>query len=203
MNTRSQRALVAIALASILGLTACSGGDETDSTTPTDSGSSQSVTTANGGEAADNGAAAAGIDINNVPKAIATQTIPADREVGVDTVKVDLLRLERKGKIVEAVFALTPKMTTPGESVNIHGGLNGAEPNVRLIDPVNLKLYKTIELANSNGKQLETNIMTAGDFVEGKPVFVWGAVAAPPEEVSKVDVLVFESGVPFKDVPLS
>jgi len=198
--------LAAGAIAAALALSGCSGGDsETGSKNVNSATTSASAAEgSDSSEGSGKSAVEAGVDVNNLPSAIATQTIPGDREVGVDTVKVDLVRLERQGKVVKAVFALTPKMVKPGGSVNMHDGMNGVSPNVRLVDTVNLKLYKTIELADSNGDRLETNTIGSGNFVDGKPFFVWGVVAAPPEDVTKVDVLVFGSlGAPLKDVPLS
>ena len=203
MNHRASRVLVASAIAAALALTGCSGGDSDAESNTNTSGTTASAT-GGGSESteATTSAAAAGIDASNPPKAIATRTLPANPHEELASVKVDLVQLKRDGQVVKAVFGLTPTFV-PGatqKQTSLFGAMSNTGPDTRLVDPVNLKLYRMLE--EGPGQRLESDLVHT-KLIAGTTTYYWAVLTAPPESVSKVNVA-FGQGVDMlMDIPIS
>ncbi|MFI9589210.1 lipoprotein [Nonomuraea sp. NPDC052265] len=117
--------------------------------------------------------------------------------------RVDITALKRQGRTVTLNWTIT---ATDGK-VNLHNGLGTATldytvANVSLIDPVNAKRYRVAR--NGTGPDAKCVCSgTQGQFLEsGEASTLYAVFAAPPPEVTKVNVEMPMLGV-LTDVPLS
>ncbi|MGW2152392.1 hypothetical protein [Nonomuraea sp. NPDC001699] len=117
--------------------------------------------------------------------------------------RVDITALKRQGRTVTLNWTIT---ATDGK-VNVHNGLGTGTldytvANVSLIDPVNAKRYRVAR----NGTGPDATCVcsgTQGQFLEsGQASTLYAVFAAPPPEVTKVNVEMPMLGV-LTDVPLS
>ncbi|MET8861644.1 hypothetical protein ABZW11_01685 [Nonomuraea sp. NPDC004580] len=119
------------------------------------------------------------------------------------TARVDITSLRRQGKTVSLTWTVT---ATDGK-VNLHNGM-GRGPldftvsKVSLIDPVNAKRYRVAR--NGTGQDAECVCSgTQGQFLEsGEASTLYAVFAAPPPDVTKVNVEMPMIGV-LSDVPIS
>lgn len=203
MTSRASRVFFAGAITTALALTGCSGGDS-DAGSDTAKSATTSPSADGGSESAgvETGAAGAGIDAANPPKAIASLTLPAAPEDGVASMKADLVQLKRDGKVVKAVVGLTPTFdsTSTAKQTSLYKAMNGSGPDTQLIDPVNLKLYKMFEAGL--GVRLEADVVNT-QVVAGQTSYYWAVLAAPPESVSKVNVAFGHGTDMFMGIPIS
>lgn len=192
MTTRTSRALAGTAIFAALALTGCSGGDSDAGSDAgeTESSSSTQSKGADGNaadEAKDNGGKAAGIDLKNPPKSIATITIPGEPKGDVTDTLVELVKFEERGKVLMAVYRVTPHGTK--EKTVLHVAVKW-RPN--LVDPVNLKLYESVaDLSTGYG----------GDLVMNEPNYVMAGFAIP-ENTATIDVGVSHDGLRMEGVKL-
>ncbi|MEV4171793.1 hypothetical protein [Nonomuraea sp. NPDC049709] len=133
----------------------------------------------------------------------------ASREVKVgsgDTygkAKVEITALKRQGRTASLNWTVT---ATDGK-VNMHNGMGSAVldftvSGVSLIDPVNAKRYRVAR--NGTGQDAECVCSgTQGQFLEsGEAVTLYAVFAAPPADVTKINVEMPMIGV-LTDVPIS
>lgn len=198
MRTSTSRLLVC-AVSVGLALSACSGSDDstakTSSTTSTAAGSPSATTTA---DPTENGSAAAGVGLEAMDHPIATVTAKTGMEKDPEgTVKVDLLGLKRKDKLAVLTAAVTPT-TTYDEPQNLFRVLGSSSWMPSLIDTVNLKQYSVVRADRQMLASADLTVKAAS----GQPMFVYAVFAAPPPEVSKVNVLFSDSIPVFTDVPV-
>ncbi|MEU1384470.1 MULTISPECIES: lipoprotein [unclassified Nonomuraea] len=150
------------------------------------------------------------------PQSAPQQTAPPQADVVIATraakvgsggqygeARVDITALKRQGRTV----TLNWTITAVDGKVNVHNGLGGGVldytvSNVSLIDPVNAKRYRVAR----NGTGADATCVcsgTQGQFLEaGKSSTLYAVFAAPPPEVTKVNVEMPMLGV-LTDVPLS
>ncbi|MGP3955347.1 hypothetical protein ACTWPT_05070 [Nonomuraea sp. 3N208] len=117
--------------------------------------------------------------------------------------RVEITALKRQGRTVSLNWTVT---ATDGK-VNVHNGLGTAPldftvSGVSLIDPVNAKRYRVAR--NGTGEDAECVCSgTQGQFLEsGEASTLYAVFAAPPADVTKVNVEMPTIGV-FTDVPIS
>lgn len=206
MTTRTFRSVVAAAALSTLALTACSGGDSDAKNTSTPQGAS--TTSSPAAKSADPNsdalaaeAAKAGVDPANPPKAIVSAVAPAVVEGDPKaTMKIDVLGLKRQGKTVIASYAFT--VTSPAGSDKadwLYDYLGGHGWNPALVDSKNLKLHKVVR---ANDNQVASDYQGA-EFRPGQTFYAYAVFAAPPEDVTTMDVLASDGVPAFPTVPLS
>ncbi|MEV4367337.1 lipoprotein [Nonomuraea sp. NPDC049637] len=150
------------------------------------------------------------------PQQTPAQTAPPQADVVVATreakvgsgdqygrARVEITALKRQGRTVTLNWTIT---AVEGK-VNVHNGLGGGGfdytvSNVSLIDPVNAKRYRVAR----NGTAADATCVcsgTQGQFLEaGESSTLYAVFAAPPPEVTKVNVEMPMLGV-LTDVPLS
>ncbi|GAB2917429.1 hypothetical protein ACFMQL_19715 [Nonomuraea fastidiosa] len=134
---------------------------------------------------------------------IATRTAKVSAGDMTGAARVDITSLRRQGKTASLTWTIT---ATEGK-VNVHNGL-GKGPldltvsKVSLIDPVNAKRYRVAR----NGTTEDAECVcsgTQGQFLEpGESSTLYAVFAAPPPEVTKVDIEMPMFGV-LDDVPIS
>ena len=137
MRTRA----IAIAAAVVTALSGCSaisgGGDDS-----TQEGSSAESSGAVTGDAEENGAKTAGIDLENPPEPVAEGTITNVSDT-VDSTKIELLELRRKDNVMLATFRLTGD-GRGNERTSAYRLLRDTFRPV-LIDMENLEKYRNVE----------------------------------------------------------
>ena len=200
--------LAAAALAGSVLLSGCSGGDSAAPAKAapvgsTASPSSSSSSSSSDPNAADRAAEAskAGIDPANPPKPIASATAAAVVEGDPKaTMRLDLLGLKRTGKTVLATFAFT--VTSPGGSTRpqwIYDYLGDTGWHPQLVDTTNLKLHRVVK---AGGRPVATDYQGA-KFAPGQTLYAYAVFAAPPSDVTTMDVIPSDNVPALPDVPLS
>ncbi|MEV4562740.1 hypothetical protein AB0K12_03100 [Nonomuraea sp. NPDC049419] len=117
--------------------------------------------------------------------------------------RVDITSLRRQGKTVSLTWTVT---ATDGK-VNLHNGMGRSAldftvSNVSLIDPVNAKRYRVARNGTSEDAECVCS-GTQGQFLEsGEASTLYAVFAAPPPDVTKVNVEMPMIGV-LSDVPIS
>ncbi|TMR21066.1 hypothetical protein ETD86_16460 [Nonomuraea turkmeniaca] len=117
--------------------------------------------------------------------------------------RVEITALKRQGRTVSLNWTVT---ATDGK-VNLHNGLGTAPldftvSGVSLIDPVNAKRYRVARNGTGEGAECVCS-GTQGQFLEsGEASTLYAVFAAPPVDVTKVNVEMPMIGV-FTDVPIS
>ncbi|WP_327109129.1 hypothetical protein [Nonomuraea glycinis] len=119
------------------------------------------------------------------------------------TARADVTALKRQGKTVTLNWTIT---VVDGE-VNIHNGMGSATldysvSGVSLIDPVNAKRYRVARNGTGSDAQCVCSD-TQGNFLKkGQTVTLYALFAAPPADVTKVNIEMPMIGV-LTDVPIS
>ncbi|WP_143590294.1 hypothetical protein [Thermoactinospora rubra] len=119
--------------------------------------------------------------------------------------KVDVAvhSLTRRGKLVDLVFSLTPRLPSGVEpkerKVSPYDIVGDKSFEVTLIDTVNLKRHMVVK--DSAGKELKPDDVWTNILV-GQQLVMTYTFAAPPENVTSMDVHVSD-WAPFRDVPVS
>jgi hypothetical protein len=117
--------------------------------------------------------------------------------------RAEITSLKRQGKTV----TLNWTMTAVDGKVNLHNGMSSGTldytvSDVSLIDPVNAKRYRVARNGTDQNAECVCSD-TQGQFLEaGDATTLYAVFAAPPPEVTKVNVEMPMMGV-FTDVPLS
>jgi hypothetical protein len=164
---------------------------------PPGSASGAAASGAAASASADNGAAQAGLDPNNLPKPIASLSAPAALKVDPKaTLKIDILQLRRKDKLLQMTAVVTPKNTLaePTDLVT----LVDAFWRPKLIDTVNLKQYSVVE---AGGVALQSNPYGA-ETTSGVPLIVYAMFPAPPPEIRTISIQFADTLPTLNDVPL-
>lgn len=147
----------------------------------TSQGEPESGSTVSGDARSDNGAADAGIDANNPPKALSTHVITAV-DKPLSEAKVSLLSLRRNGETATLLLSVTPTMSegAKSESVSLYSALGNFTPN--LLDAPNLLRYSPLK-ADSTDVATSTSGV---NLYDGKPTYYYAVFPAPKGD--KVDV---------------
>lgn len=184
---------------------ACTGGS--GDTAPSESPPPQSSSLAPPGSpspgatstASESSAEEAGVDLTQPIKPVATITQPFPVKDAADAeVTVDLLGLQRRDKLLVATFRFTPSTDTETTD-SLYRWLGSKSWSPSLIDPVNLKRYTTV---NTSGQGLLQSEYIGNRVGDGQPLFVYAVFAAPPADVTKLDVSFNDSFPLMKGVPL-
>jgi hypothetical protein len=143
--------------------------------------------------------AAPGVDAEAFRNPLASVEVPMPLDGDqAAKVKVDLLGLKRQGKVLNLTAAITPT-TTLSEDFNLYELVGKTTWKPRLVDVENLKLYSVV--ANSSGGTLQSE--SIGDRVPaGAPLLVYAIFAAPPGNVSAINVQVADQIPAFENVPI-
>lgn len=210
MTSRASRVLCAGAIAAALTLTGCSGGDSdaegasgSDSSPSSQQSSGPSADTRNTGEQEELLAEAkkAGIDPANPPKPITSTSQPAvvkgDPKA---TLKIDLLGVKRQEKTVMVTVAFTVNATSNvAEERWLYHYLGNESWRPTLIDTKSLNLHKVVRAGVSH---VQTDSQ-GPKFLPGQTMYAFALFAAPPNDVSSVDVVLNEGLLPIPAVPIS
>jgi hypothetical protein len=194
----SERSVWAVWLtAAAIALSGCSGGvpglGKSGTPAPAAAPSAPAGSGSAGGASAE-----AGVSEEALANPLATVEAPVPIEGDPKaTLKVDLLGLERQGKLLVMTAAVTPNNTLAKEQ-SLFGMLGDQSFRPQLIDPDNLKLYEVV----TAGGPLQST--TVGNKVPpGTPLVVHAVFAAPPPAVTRINVQVAEQVPTFTNVPIT
>lgn len=137
------------------------------------------------------GAGEAGLDLDHLPKPIATQTFRGKGDV--KSIKIELVQLRNRGKLTQVVFALTPDMST-SSAKSVYQAFGERGPDVAAYDLAGLKKYGTVQ---SDYGSLGTDPVYT-KLTSGTTTYYWALIPTPPSE--KVDVQFQESVPMFENV---
>jgi hypothetical protein len=162
------------------------------------SNSSDSAASGQQKDVGDNGAISAGIDPMKPPKPITSFTAPAPYEKDpAATARFDIYSIRRQGKLAILTLSVTPTFSTV-DSPSLYSLMGSHSLAPTLIDPVNLREYKVVSSGSGN---LSSNDMSA-KTLSGKPMFLWAAFAAPPTNVSRVTLNLYDTLPGITGVPV-
>ena len=135
------------------------------------------------------------------PEALANPLATVSAGVPIDgdpqaSLKVDLLGLERQGKLLVMTAAVTPTNSLAKEQ-SLFGMLGQQSFRPQLVDPQNLKLYEVVRA----GGPLQSNDV-GNQVPSGTPLVVHAVFAAPPPAVTAINVQVVEQVPTFTNVPI-
>jgi hypothetical protein len=129
------------------------------------------------------------------PLATIEAPIPLDGDPRA-TVMIDLLGLERQGKLLVLTAAVTPHNSL-AKTQSLYTMFGGHSWHPQLVDVQNLKLYQVV----SAGQPLQTSDL--GDEVaSGFTLFVQATFAAPPPDVATINVQMADQVPAFTNVPI-
>lgn len=181
---------IALSAAGAMALSGCSmlGGDE-ESSSPSSSSASSGVVD---GDANENGAKNAGIDLDNPPKPIAEATI---KNVGdsIDSTTIELLELRAEDNVMLATFRLT-RDGRGNEEQSAFDLLGDSSFRPVFIDMENLEKYGHVDDLTSGVADAEAPL--------GEPVFIFTAFPLPKDGVSSMDLRVTSESPSIEDVPM-
>jgi hypothetical protein len=183
----------------------CSSGEEADGTAGTSTAASPSAPSPSGStgagssvDAQENGSADAGGGLEALANPVATVQAKTGMEEDPDgSVKVDVLALKRKDKLLIMTAAVTPRNSL-AEPQSLFTVLGKHSWFPTLVDTKNLKLYSVVRSGGSRLSSKDLGVKAAS----GQPMFVYAVFAAPPADVTSINVQ-FADGIPaLNDVPV-
>ncbi len=176
------------------------GGSSTSGSSA--SGTSADSASANGVSASS--AAEAGIDPAALQNPIASNTITFP--IAGDpksTLKIDVLALRRSGKIVTLALAMTPTYTASAKagtgSQTLTKQLGYGEWRPYAIDTKNLTQHDVAKTGEGSLSSAANRL----ELVSGQPVYAYAVFAAPPDDVTAMDLVILDEAPAFRNVPLS
>jgi hypothetical protein len=194
MRSAATLAALALTAAGCSGATDDQGAQETSTSAAPAASSSPSASA----DPQENGSATAGVGLEDLANPIATVEAKTGMEDDPEgTVKVDVLGLARKDKLLILTAAVTPQNSL-AEPQSLFGVLGSHSWMPTLVDTVNLKQYSPVR---AKGGAMRTGDLTV-KAASGQPMFVYAVFAAPPADVTKINVLFADSIPVLMDVPV-
>ena len=129
------------------------------------------------------------VDLDDLPPAVASGTVPATVDGDPDAaLTVSLHELRRDEKRVIALFSFLVESTEEDEAYWLYDYLGAESWEPYLIDPVNL----TKHLVLRDGAEAAMTDSQVADFRPGQTLRGYAMFAAPPEDVTAMDVMLVE-----------
>jgi hypothetical protein len=146
----------------------------------------------------ENGSAAAGVGLEALENPIATVEARTGMEDDPEgTVKIDVLGLKRKDKLLILTAAVTPDNSL-ARPQNLFSVLGNHTWRPTLVDTVNLKQYSVVRAQGGRLASADLSVKAAS----GQPMFVYAVFAAPPTDVTKINILFADSIPALTDVAI-
>lgn len=184
MRTRS----IALAAAAATALSGCSmlGGDDDEEK----SSSSESSGVVNG-DANENGAKSAEIDLSDPPKPLAESTMSRNGD-DIESTKIELLELRRKDNVMLATYRITGegRGNEPQSASDLLGTYS--------FEPVFIDMEKMEKYRNIGDMTSSLNVSAP----LGEPVFVFTAHPLPRKGVTSMDLQMTSGLASIEDVPM-
>ena len=194
ISTRVATSVVAL-IPLLVGCT-IGGGDPTPTTTQSSVAPSAGTTAPSSVEASS--AAQAGVDLTNLPAPIASATIAAHVSGDPNAkLTINLHQLRRTGKVVTATFSFQVTSTVT-EADSLFDYLNRQSWWPYLVDTQNLKRH---DVVTGGGARAKTDDLTS--FAPGQTLYAYAMFAAPPQDVTTVDVQMLGGAPTATNVPIT
>lgn len=218
MKKSISRAAV-LAVAATLALSACTGEEKAtfDQASGTPSAAPSGETPATGAEATTapgdgtsaESAAAAGVNLAELGKPIASATMPANVIGDPDaTMEVALYSLKREGKTVTGIYSFRVTSDTEGTDIASKGtgagdarrlwDYLGGDWDPYLVDTVNLARHGVLK---GEGSEAKTEPLRT-TFRPGQTFYAFAIFAAPPADVTTMTVQLVDGAPAVTDVPV-
>ena len=192
ISTRVAMSAVAVLVPLLAGCT-IGGGNPT----PTASQSSVAPATAPASVEASS-AAQAGVDLTNLPAPIASATMAAKVEGDLNAkLTIHLHSLRRTGKVVTATFSFQVA-STAAEADSLFGYMDKKVWWPYLVDTQNFKRHDVVV---GGGTRAKTDDLSR--FAPGQTLYAYAMFAAPPEDVTAVDVQMIDGAPTATNVPIT
>lgn len=149
------------------------------------------------GAVVDDDTAAAGVDVTAIGEPIATATVPATVEGDKSaTITVNLHSLERQGSVLMATYTFKVNASTSGstETEWLYTYLGDHSWDTYLIDKKNLNRHGV--MSNASGTTRAATAYQGAEFAPGETFYAYAMFAAPPADVTEMDVQLIE-GAPL------
>ncbi|MFC0675405.1 hypothetical protein [Brachybacterium hainanense] len=203
---RARHLMAGALLVGALSLTGCqvgTGDIGPDGKSPT--GTSAPSSASDGGADApsedavvDEDAAGTGVDLTAVGEPVASAEVPAVVEGDpAATMTVSLHGLRREGKTLVATYSFTVHSETSDTEEWIYDYLGAQGWHPYAIDTVNLNKHEVL-----GGGEAQTDYQGA-KFRPGQTLYAYASFAAPPEDVTTMDVLLVDGAPLASGVPIS
>ena len=199
-QTPTRRGLLgAVALLGTVAVTGCTIGSG-------DPGEAGEGGTAEGGGTGEGGGGEgdvvdedAPIDLGELPQSIATASVPATVDGDPEaTLTVSLHELRRDGKRLIALFSFLVESSKEDEAHWLYDYLGDELWTPYLIDPVNLTKHTVLH----NGAETAQTSSQGAEFRPGQTLHGYAMFAAPPEDVTAMDVMLVEGATPATGVEI-
>ncbi len=196
MNWSKVRRALLVAVAGLVVLSGCSGGDDGESAADDPTKTTKAAKEKTGG-GADSSIKVDKLDPNDV---LAKQTVSMPKNPQ-DTVEFGLQSLTVEGSIATLRLVVTPrfKSESADEAISlndIYG--SGKYLGFYLLDRKNLKRYDIVR----NGPKLFASDDGDTKTVNGTPMAAYAVFAAPQDEIPTIDVFMADYWPEFKNVPV-
>jgi len=184
-----------VAVAGLVVLSGCSGGDVGD---PAADDATKTTTAAK--EKTGGGAdSSIKVDKLNPNDVLAKQTVSM-RENPQDTVEFGLQSLTVEGSIATLRLVVTPrfKSESADETISLNDIYSPSVLGIYLLDRKNLKRYDIVR----SGPTLFASDSVSTKTVNGTPMAAYAVFAAPQDEIPTIDVFMADYWPEFKNVPV-
>ncbi|MDO5627358.1 MAG: hypothetical protein Q4G43_03455 [Mobilicoccus sp.] len=202
LSVTRPRTLLTAAVVATFALAGCTADGETEA----GEGTTQEVVTTDGSAPQQESPAAAGDGqatgpVERFTEPLATTTIPSPQGDGDMTIEV--LDLKRRGQLVFLNATITrPQVDEDQPNANAFSYLGGS-PVPTVIDPINLKQHRPVETESGPlGPPSEGGAWVNWSTASGGTWTVSATFAAPPEDVTHLDVQLGSNLPVFTEVPL-
>lgn len=139
------------------------------------------------------------VDLDELPEAIATASVPASVSGDTDaTLTVSLHELRRDGKRLTALVSFLVESTNEDEAQWLSHYLGDRTWAPYLLDPVNLTKHTVLR----NGAEKAQTSSQGAEFRPGQTLHGYAMFAAPPEDVTAMDVMLVEGATPATGVEI-
>ncbi|HLQ81677.1 MAG TPA: hypothetical protein VK122_11335 [Brachybacterium sp.] len=139
------------------------------------------------------------IDLGELPEAVATASVPATVEGDPDAaLTVSLHELRRDGKRLIALVSFVVESAEEDEAYWLYDYLGDEIWSPYLIDPVNLTKHTVLR----NGAEQAQTDSQGAEFRPGQTLHGYAMFAAPPEDVTAMDVMLVEGATPATGVEI-
>lgn len=195
---------VAVVLVVLIG-TGCTiptGEPSGAGATPTAAASGAPAPGAAPGSVESESAQRAGVDLTALPAPIASGRAPA--QVSGDpnaTVEVAIHALRRSGRVLTATFSFRVRSTSSGGIGAPILGYLGAVWRPFLVDATNLKRHDV--LSAGDGLAVTNSALSGQRFRPGQTLYAYAMFAAPPAEVTTMDVQLADGMPTAVGVPIT
>lgn len=197
MTTRVYVSAVAV-LVPLLAGCAVGGSDPTSAPSQSTTAPSGAPTTSAPSSVEASSAAQAGVDLTNLPAPIASATVAAKVNSDPDAkLTINLHQLRRTGKVVTATFSFQVTSTV-AESDSLFDYLGQQSWWPYLVDTQNLKRHDVVV---GGGARAKTDDLSA--FAPGQTLYAYAMFAAPPQDVTAVDVQMIGGAPTATNVPIA